>query len=367
MKSFSLRFAAVVVGVAVLLSACNLLSNRQTPSDQTITSNIQSKLFQDPVLKTRDIRVTTQKGVVVLNGVVNSDEEKSQVDRLANGVPGVTQVIDQLTVTPTTAAATAPPPAAKTPTPAEAPQPKRATARAAHHEPSVRRRTHRAAAPPPPPAAPAEVAAAAPAPPAQEAAPAPPPQQAAAPEEAPAPAPAPEEPPPPVQVTLPAGTVITVRMIDAIDSSHNQPGQDFAASIAAPVVVGSRVIISQGSDARVQLVRSSSAGHMKGQSELAVELVALTANGTSYQVRSSLYQKVGRSRSKRTAETVGGAAALGALIGAVIGHGKGAAIGAGVGAAAGTGVQATTEGQQVRIPSETKIDFKLKAPLTVTL
>jgi BON domain len=357
-KKQPLRFAAAVLGVAVLLSACGMLSNLRAPNDQAITSNIQSELFQDPVLKARDIRVTTQKGVVVLNGVVNSDQEKSQVDRLVNGVPGVTQVIDQLSVAAPAAAQAAPPHP-----PAETPEPARATTRAERREPPARRPPHRAAAAAAP-AAPAETASAAPA---AAAAPTQAPEGAAAPAEAAAPAPAPEEPPPPEEITLPAGTVITVRMIEAIDSSRNQPGQDFSASINSPVVIGSRVIIPQGSDARVRLVQSASAGHMTGRSDLQVELVSLSVNGTSYQVKSSLYQKAGRSRGTRTAETVGGAAALGALIGAVIGHGKGAAIGAGVGAAAGTGVQATTQGQQVRIPSETKIDFTLKAPLTLTL
>jgi BON domain len=350
MRRQSLRFAAAVLGVAVLLSACNMLSNLRAPNDQAITSDIQSKLFQDPVLKTRDIRVTAQKGVVVLNGTVSSDQEKTAVDRLVNGVPGVTQVIDQLTVAPAAAEAT------PLPSPSEAPAPARTAARAEQREPRARRRPERAAAPAPSP----ETASAAPAPAA-----APAPEQAAAPAQ-PA-APAPEEPPPPEQITIPPGTVITVRMIDTIDSSRDQPGGTFAASVSSPVVIGNRVIIPQGSDARVQLVQSASAGHIKGRSELQVELVSLTANGTSYQVKSSLYQKAGASRGTRTAETVGGGAALGALLGAVIGHGKGAAIGAGVGAAAGTGVQAATKGQQVRIPPETKIDFTLKAPLTITL
>ena len=45
----------------------------------------------------------------------------------------------------------------------------------------------------------------------------------------------------------------------------------------------------------------------------------------------------------------------------------GAAIGAGVGAGGGAGVQAAGHGAQVKIPSETKIDFTLKAPVTVTI
>jgi hypothetical protein len=156
-------------------------------------------------------------------------------------------------------------------------------------------------------------------------------------------------------------------MIDAIDSAKHRPGEEFAASVDSPVVIDDRVIIRKGSDARVRLIQSRSAGRMTGQSELSLELVGLAAGGQTFAVESSGVQKVGASRSTRTAETVGGGAALGALIGAIAGHGKGAAIGAAVGAGAGTAVQASTKGQQVQIPAETKLDFSLKAPLTVTM
>ena len=77
------------------------------------------------------------------------------------------------------------------------------------------------------------------------------------------------------------------------------------------------------------------------------------------------YNVHGASRGKRTAETVGGGAAIGGLIGAIAGGRKGAAIGAGAGAATGAGVQAVTRGPQVKVPSETKLDFTLKSAVTV--
>jgi hypothetical protein len=94
-------------------------------------------------------------------------------------------------------------------------------------------------------------------------------------------------------------------------------------------------------------------------------LTKLSFNGKSYDIETNEYKKEGASRGKRTAETIGGGAAIGALIGGLTGGGKGAAIGAGLGAGAGTGVQAVTKGQQIQIPSETRIEFQLNAPLTV--
>jgi hypothetical protein len=82
---------------------------------------------------------------------------------------------------------------------------------------------------------------------------------------------------------------------------------------------------------------------------------------------SSTYSLAGGSQGKGTAEKVGGGAAIGAIIGAIAGGGKGAAIGAGVGGAGGGVYQGATGGKQVRIPSETKLDFQLDQPVTVTV
>jgi hypothetical protein len=87
----------------------------------------------------------------------------------------------------------------------------------------------------------------------------------------------------------------------------------------------------------------------------------------SYAVETGMVEKAGASRGKRTAETFGGGAVIGTLLGAIVGKGKGAAIGGAIGAGAGTAVQASTKGEQVQIPPETKLDFTLKSPLTLTM
>jgi BON domain-containing protein/YmgG-like glycine-zipper protein len=345
------RLAAVVVAATLFFGACSLVSNTSTPDDNAIKTAVQAKLYQDPTLKTRDVRVDSQKGVVVLSGSVGSDQEKAAAEGIANQTAGVRQVIDQLTVATATIEETPPP--ATSASPLVAPKAEALPARPtrARHA----RRTHAEAQPAPQPA-PEAAPESAPAQPVQAAQPAPTAQ--------PAPAPA---PPPPVQVTIPAGTVVAVRMIDSVDSARNRAGDEFDATVNSAVVAGDHVAIPQGSNARVRLVEAKTSGRMTGSSQLQLELVSLTANGTAYDVQSGYYTQQGTSRTRRTEETVGGGAVLGALIGAIAGKGKGAAIGAGVGAAAGTGVQAAGKGQQVKIPSEAKLDFTLKAPLTVTL
>ncbi|MHB8524937.1 MAG: hypothetical protein ACYDD2_02105 [Candidatus Acidiferrales bacterium] len=169
----------------------------------------------------------------------------------------------------------------------------------------------------------------------------------------------------PVEVEIPAGPVIIVRMIDLIDSRHNKPGEEFSATVDSDVVVNGNVIFPKDSPARVRLVNASQSGYFFGRSTLELRLVSVTVNGNSYATESGDYGLHGASRTKQTVERVGGGAAIGGLFGGIMGGRKGAAIGAGVGAGAGVGVQAVTRGKSVRIPSETKLDFTLSSAATV--
>ena len=324
MKRAEFRFGLLLLILVFAAGACNTKQSQTSapPSDQTLTSDIQAKLFQDPVLKTRDINVSVQNAVVTLTGTVNSDDEKTSVERLANQESGVKQIVDQLTVA---GAATAAPPQAAAP---PAPEQARPAGRRHHRDEAASASGSASSAPNSTQAS---------------------------------------SPAVPASVTVRAGTTVTVRMIDGVDSSVSQPGQEFAATLAAPIVVGNQVVVPSGSNATVRLVNATSSGRFRGSAELSLELHSLTVNGSRLTVHSSPYQQSGGSRGRNTAEKVGGGAAIGGLIGAIAGGGKGAAIGAGIGAAGGGGVQALGKRGRVKVPSESKLDFVLSAPLTVPL
>jgi len=167
------------------------------------------------------------------------------------------------------------------------------------------------------------------------------------------------------QVTIPAGQPLLVRMIDGVDSSKNHVGDVFHASLETDLTVGNSVVARKGTDVYGRLAEAKEAGHIAGSSELQLELTRIVIDGKDYPVVSSDYTLQGKGRGKNTAEKVGGGAALGAIIGAIAGGGKGAAIGAGVGAGAGGAVQVLTRGQQVKVPSETLLEFRLQQPATV--
>jgi hypothetical protein len=166
-------------------------------------------------------------------------------------------------------------------------------------------------------------------------------------------------------VIIPEGTRVSIRLVDSIDSDKNRAGDTFRATLDSPVMVGDRVVVPKDADIEGQVLDVKSAGHFTGRSDLALVLTTLSVNGKSYELQTDEYTRQGTSRGTRTAETVGGGAGVGALIGGLAGGGQGAAIGAAVGAGAGTGVQAATKGQQIRLPSETVLEFHLKAPLSI--
>jgi hypothetical protein len=177
------------------------------------------------------------------------------------------------------------------------------------------------------------------------------------------PAPAPAGAPPVTGIQIPTGTPITVRMIDKVDSNVARLGQTFRASVDEPVLINGQTVIPRGADAMVKLVEDQQSGKFEGKTILTLALTDITINGQTIDTTTGDVSKASSSRGARTAGVVGGATALGAIIGALAGGGRGAAIGAASGAAVGTGAQVITKGQQVRIPSETRLNFTLQQPI----
>jgi hypothetical protein len=167
-------------------------------------------------------------------------------------------------------------------------------------------------------------------------------------------------------ITVPAGTMVSVRMIDGVDSEKNQIGDRFQASLQEPLEVDGVVVAPRGADVYGRLSESKEAGRLAGRSQLKLELTDIVINGRRQPMVTGEYQVQGSSRTASTAKRSVGGAAIGAIIGGIAGGGSGAAIGAGVGAGAGAATNTITKGEQVKVPSETLLEFRLQQPLTVT-
>ena len=166
----------------------------------------------------------------------------------------------------------------------------------------------------------------------------------------------------------PAGTELVVRTSDTIDSRDAGTQQTFAAVVEQEVTNASgRVIIPERSGAQL-IIRRVSSGGATGSPEMVLDIQSITVDGRAYLVSTTdltLESDTGIGQNRRTAETVGGGALLGTIIGAIAGGGKGAEIGVLVGAAGGAGAQVLTRGRDVQVPAETVLRFRLDRPVTL--
>jgi len=165
--------------------------------------------------------------------------------------------------------------------------------------------------------------------------------------------------PPPKKITIPAGTSLHVRLNDGVSASKSEPGTAFSATLSDPVVVDGKTLLPQGTRVVGRVVDTKESGRVKGRASLSLALTSVDYNGKSVPVETQTYVGVAKPTKKRDAGIIGGAAGVGAAIGAIAGGGKGAATGAAIGGAGGTGTVLATRGEDVHYFPETRLNFVL--------
>ena len=168
-------------------------------------------------------------------------------------------------------------------------------------------------------------------------------------------------------MTLTAGTLVPVRLMDGLSSDRNSAGDSFTATLDAPLIVDGFAIAERGARVEGKVTDSQKAGKVSGVSNLAIVLTQITtSDGQHVHIQTQTFTKKGDTSHGQDAAKVGGGAGIGAIIGAIAGGGKGAGIGAAVGGAAGAGDVLLTRGKPATLASETRINFRLSAPVTIT-
>lgn len=180
-----------------------------------------------------------------------------------------------------------------------------------------------------------------------------------------APPPAPKPKPVPQPIIVPAGTVLTVTIDQALSSKSAKAGQIFLATLAQPISVRGRPALPKGATASGTVISAKAKGKLKGQGELSIALTSISVGGHTYDIETDVLSSTVKGKGKRTAATTTGGAGGGALIGGIAGGGKGAAIGALVGATAGFIGGAATGNKQIEIPAEAALSFTMNSPLTL--
>ena len=337
----------VVLAVPVLGFALAAGCKRTTPmTDDSLTSAVQTRLSGDSAIASEPIQSSVQNGIATLNGTVSSDAARTLAANDVAQVAGIRTVVNNLSVK--TAAAVIPPPII-----APVPSPEAVTPRSPPRRELVAP-TPKPSRRGPAPGAPYNSQNAAVTPPPAVVAPPPPP-------------PPPVAPPAPVvrSVTVPSGTILPVRITQTLDSATTQQGQTFSGTIASDVLIDGATVLHQGAAVSGNVTAVQEAAHFKGNSLLSIQLTSLTRRGDQIALSTDPYSTEGKGRGKNTALKTGGGAAVGAVLGGIFGGGKGAAIGAGAGGGLGAGANAITRGEQVQIPAESLIRFRLSNPITV--
>jgi hypothetical protein len=341
-----------------------------TRTDAQILSDVNSKLRSDPALSNVSVGAAVQNGVVTLEGNV---AESSQLDAAENDVAtiqGVAKVIDNMQVNPTAPAADV----ATAPTAAQ----NEAAAKAQAAQAAADAQNQQAPAgqqsqgdqdqqgqysnqgppngPPQPPGPPNGYGPDGGAPPQNDAYDQQPPRR-----------------PRPVRydpgnraITLPAGTVLTIRTNQMLQAGKTPVGTFFSGVVAVDVPGDRGVVVPRGASVNGQVVESKAAGHFKGAAVLTLKLSNLTLGSQTYPLVSDIWGQQSRGKGGQTAGSAVGGAFFGALIGAVAGGGPGAAIGAAAGGAAGAGASGLTPTPQAYVPAEGLLSFRLTIPLAVT-
>lgn len=171
--------------------------------------------------------------------------------------------------------------------------------------------------------------------------------------------------PTPQPIVIPAGTILHVTVDQSISSKTANAGDEFDASLAAPLSVEGEEVLRRGTRITGIVTVAKSAGHFKGHAELGIALASVTVDGQNYRLHTSDVAEDSKGRGKRTGIGAGGGAAFGAIIGAIAGGGKGAAVGAVAGGGAGTAGAAFTGKRDIEIPAETRLRFKLERSVTI--
>ena len=341
LKFFTTR--GIVLGSALALVLAGCKAKQAATDDSSLSNEAQSRISSDSALTGQPIQASVNNGVATLNGTATSEAARSLAGNDVAQVAGVRTVVNNLSVQPSAPAASTT--AAVEPPPMPAPQ----TTKSSKRSPAR--------------LAPAPVVRNSPAP-----QPAPQQNWQQAQQPAPAPAPvvqqAPPPPPPPPapvvhNITVPAGTSIPVRITQTLDSATTQTGDKFTGVVASDILQDGMVVLPAGTPVTGRVDEAKDAAHFKGSSLLSISLTSISRRGERIEVATDPFSKQGEGRGKNTAEKVGGGAAVGAILGGILGGGKGAAIGATAGGGVGAGANTITRGQQVQIPSESVVRFKL--------
>jgi hypothetical protein len=171
---------------------------------------------------------------------------------------------------------------------------------------------------------------------------------------------APAVPARPATAVLQQGTIIDVRLTQALNSGVNKEGDAFSGTLERDLVVNGQTVARRGSRVSGKVVDVEGSGKVQGLAKMTLALTSIQAGEDRYNLETNSLNFEAENTKARDAKVVGSGAAVGAAIGAIAGGKKGAAIGAAVGGGAGTAGVLATKGKEVDFQPEHKFSFRLE-------
>jgi BON domain len=364
MKHVKPGFLALLLAGSVILAAMAPVSVQAQQNDSAIQASIATAIQNDSVLQGQHITASVDKGVVTLTGTVQTNAQLQQAATDAANVAGVSGILNQLKVTnPGTSANSAG-------LAAQASADQLGSQNQTQNEPQVVGQEQpqgegstQESAPPPPPDANQTGGQYQQAPPPVYGQQRPEYQQGYGyPQQQPQ---VPYYQTPSGPITIPAGTLLRVRLSEPLNTTHVKDGAYFQVTSAIDVYERGVLAIPRGAVLTGQVVDVKKAGELKGSDVLQLHLTSINLGGRVFPIATDVWSSKGPNKAGYTAGNTAGGAVLGAIIGGIIGRGAGAAIGAGVGAAGGLAASSATRGPRIYLPAEAMVDFHLTNPVTV--
>jgi hypothetical protein len=181
------------------------------------------------------------------------------------------------------------------------------------------------------------------------------------------PVPTPSEPMvSPSNVSIPAGTTLTIRIDQRVSVKWSHAGETFTGELVEPVLANNNsVLVAKGAGVAGVVDASHKRGHFKGRSLLELRLTSLTVDGKQFPLTTQDMARGKKGKGRRSTALIAGGAGLGMLVGGVASGGVGLLVGGLVGGGAGTAAAGLTGNRDIEIPAESIVHFNLAEDLVV--
>jgi hypothetical protein len=169
------------------------------------------------------------------------------------------------------------------------------------------------------------------------------------------------------EVTIPAGTVLSLELTSAVSSETSNIEDPVSATLRRVVTADGIQVLQPGTAVLGHVTSAQRSAKVKGRASVGFRFnqIDLPGDGGRERISTGTVYRLAPATKKKDATKIGVGAGAGAVIGGILGGGDGAAKGAAIGGGAGTAAVLATRGEEVHLPAGSPVSVKLTEPFTV--